>query len=35
MSWSNRVTNRAEASRMFRGWANTLVAFLDKHYTKK
>lgn len=35
MSWSNRVTNRQEASRMFRGWANTLVAFLDKHYTKK
>ncbi len=35
MSWSNRVTNRAEASRMFRGWANTLIAFLDKHYTKK
>ena len=35
MSWSSRVTNRAEASRMFRGWANTLIAFLDKHYTKK
>jgi hypothetical protein len=35
MSWSSRVTNRAEASRMFRGWADTLIAFLDKHYTKK
>ena len=35
LSWSNRVTNRQEATRMFRGWADTLVAFLDKHYTKK
>lgn len=35
MSWSNRVTNRQEASRMFRGWADTLIAFLDQHYTKK
>ncbi len=35
MSWSNRVTNRQEASRMFRGWANTLIAFLDQHYMKK
>jgi hypothetical protein len=35
MSWSNRVTNRAEASRMFRGWADTLTAFLDQHYMKK
>jgi hypothetical protein len=29
------VTNRREASRMFRGWADTLIAFLDQHYTKK
>ena len=29
---SNRVTNRADARREFRVWANTLVAFLDEHY---
>lgn len=34
MTWSNGVTNRAEASRMFRRWADTLRDFLDKHYTK-
>ena len=31
---SNRVTNRADARRMFRAWADMLVAFLDKHYVK-
>ena len=31
---SNRVTNRADARRMFRTWADMLVAFLDKHYVK-
>lgn len=29
---SNRVTNRADARREFRVWADTLVAFLDEHY---
>ena len=29
---SNRVTNRADARREFRVWANTLVEFLDQHY---
>ncbi len=29
---SNRVTNRADASREFRRWADQLVAFLDEHY---
>ena len=31
---SNRVTNRAEARREFRVWANKLVEFLDSHYVK-
>ena len=31
---SNRLTNRADASRMFRTWADMLVGFLDKHYVK-
>jgi hypothetical protein len=34
VTWSNRVTNSAEARRMFRGWADTLRGFLDSHYTK-
>ncbi len=34
MSWSNGVTNMAEARRMFRGWADVLRDFLDQHYTK-
>ncbi len=29
---SNRVTNRADARREFRVWANTLIEFLDDHY---
>jgi hypothetical protein len=29
---SNRVTNRADARREFRVWANRLVEFLDQHY---
>ena len=33
MTWNNRVTNVAEARRMFGRWADTLVAFLDSHYT--
>ncbi len=34
MSWSNGVTNSAEARRMFRHWADVLRDFLDQHYTK-
>jgi hypothetical protein len=34
VTWSNRVTNSADARRMFRGWADTLRGFLDSHYTK-
>ena len=29
---ANRVTNRADARRVFVGWADQLVAFLDSHY---
>ena len=32
LSWSNSVTNNAEARRMFGRWADTLVGFLDAHY---
>ena len=35
VSWSNRVTNTADARRMFRGWADTLRAFLDQYYSSK
>jgi hypothetical protein len=35
VSWSNRVTNSAEARRMFGQWADLLRNFLDTHYTKK
>lgn len=31
---SNRVTNRADARREFRAWADTLIEFLDRHYIK-
>ena len=31
-SWSNRVTNTAEARRMFGRWADILVNFLDQYY---
>jgi hypothetical protein len=34
VSWSNRVTNTADARRMFGGWANTLRDFLDSHYSQ-
>ncbi len=34
MTWSNGVSNRAEARRMFGRWADTLRGFLDSHYTK-
>lgn len=30
--WSNRVTNTADARRMFGRWANLLRSFLDSHY---
>ena len=29
---ANRVTNRAEARREFRAWADQLIEFLDRHY---
>jgi hypothetical protein len=32
VSWSNSVTNTADARRMFGRWADRLIAFLDKHY---
>ena len=32
LTWSNRVTNSAEARRMFRRWADQLRSFLDSHY---
>jgi hypothetical protein len=35
ISWSNRVTNTAEARRMFGGWADQLRTFLEQHYMKK
>jgi len=35
VTWSNRVTNTADARRMFGGWANTLRDFLDSHYSQK
>ena len=34
VSWSNRVTNTADARRMFSGWASTLRTFLDSHYSQ-
>jgi hypothetical protein len=35
VAWSSLVTNTAEARRMFQRWADTLVSFLEKHYTKE
>ena len=32
ISWSNRVSNTADARRMFRNWAGLLRDFLDSHY---
>lgn len=32
MTWSNRVTNSAEARRILQGWADVLVSFLDERY---
>jgi hypothetical protein len=31
-AWAGRVTNTAEARRMFRGWADILRDFLDQYY---
>lgn len=31
---SNRVTNRADARREFRVWADTLIEFLNEHYVE-
>jgi hypothetical protein len=35
MTWNNRVTNNADARRMFGRWADKLVAFLGEHYAVK
>jgi len=32
LTWSNSVTNTADARRMMGGWADNLVGFLDAHY---
>ena len=32
MSWTNRVTNRADARRAMGRWADILVEFLTSHY---
>jgi hypothetical protein len=32
LTWSNSVTNSADARRMMGGWADNLVGFLDAHY---
>ena len=34
LTWSNRVTNTAEARRLFRQWGDQLVTFLNQHYLK-
>ena len=34
VSWSNSVTNMADARRMVGGWADQLITFLDSHYVK-
>ena len=34
MTWSNRVTNTAEARRLFIRWGDQLVNFLNQHYLK-
>jgi len=34
LTWSNSVTNVADARRMFGRWADILVSFLDSHYKK-
>ena len=35
VTWANRVTNRADARRMFGGWADQLIGFLDQTYGVK
>ena len=32
VTWSNSVSNTADARRMMGGWADSLVGFLDAHY---
>ncbi len=34
LTWSNSVTNAADARRVFGRWADQLIAFLDSHYKK-
>ena len=33
MTWTNRVTNTADARRIFGSWADQLRKFLDSHYS--
>ena len=35
VTWNDRVTNTADARRLFGRWADPLRAFLDQHYLKK
>ena len=35
VTWANRVTNTADARRMFGGWADQLIGFLDQTYGVK
>lgn len=35
VTWSNSVSNQAEARRMFGRWADRFRSFLDSHYTGK
>jgi len=34
LTWSNSVTNSADARRMIGRWADQLIVFLDSHYVK-
>lgn len=34
LSWSNRVTNKSDAQRMLRRWADQLITFLKSHYNE-
>ncbi len=33
LSWTNSVTNKGDAQRMMRRWADQLIAFLKSHYS--
>ena len=34
LSWTNSVTNKGDAQRMMRRWADQLIAFLKSHYSE-